>query len=137
VTERRTSQDFAQCMRELSDVHYPHAERIRVVLDNLSTHSAGALYESFPLQEARRVLRRLEFHYVPKHASWLNMVEIEIGVLRTQCLDRRIEDPEELAAEMPPGNNSATPRGHAFVGCSARNALGRRWSGSNPRRRSR
>lgn len=100
VTERRTSQDFAQCMRELSDVHYPHAERIRVVLDNLSTHSAGALYESFSPQEARRVLRRLEFHYVPKHASWLNMVEIEIGVLRAQCLDRRIDDPDELAAEI-------------------------------------
>jgi transposase len=100
VTERRTSQDFAQCMRELTDVHYPHAERIRVVLDNLSTHTAGALYESFAPQEARRVLRRLEFHYVPKHASWLNMVEIEIGVLRAQCLDRRIDDPEELAAEI-------------------------------------
>jgi transposase len=100
VTERRTSRDFAQCMRELSDVHYPHAERIRVVLDNLSTHSAGALYESFAPQEARRVLRRLEFHYVPKHASWLNMVEIEIGVLRTQCLDRRIAEPDELVAEI-------------------------------------
>jgi transposase len=100
VTQRRTSQDFAQCMRELSDVHYPHAERIRVVLDNLSTHTAAALYESFTAQEARRVLRRLEFHYVPKHASWLNMVEIEIGVLRTQCLDRRIDDAGELAAEI-------------------------------------
>lgn len=100
VTERHTSQDFAQCMRELSDLHYPHAERIRVVLDNFSSHSAGALYKSFPPQEARRILRRLEFHYVPKHASWLNMVEIEIGVLRAQCLDRRIEDAEELAAEI-------------------------------------
>jgi hypothetical protein len=75
-------------MRELTDVHYPKAERIRVVLDNLLTQSAGALYQSFPAAEARRVLRRLEFHYVPKHASWLNMVEIEIGVL---ALDRRIE----------------------------------------------
>jgi transposase len=100
VTEQRTRHDFAHCMRELSDVHYPHAERIRVVLDNLNTHSAGALYESFAPQEARRVLRRLEFHYVPKHASWLNMVEIEIGVLRAQCLDRRIGDPDELAAEI-------------------------------------
>ena len=69
-------------MRELSDVHFPEADRIRVVLDNLSTHSSGALYQAFPPCEARRVLRRLEFHYVPKHASWLNMVEIEIGVLR-------------------------------------------------------
>jgi len=100
VTERRTSQDFAHCMRELSDVHYPHAERIRVVLDNLSTHSAAALYETFSPAEARRVLRRLEFHYTPRHASWLNMVEIEIGVLRGQCLDRRIPDPQTLASEI-------------------------------------
>jgi transposase len=100
VTQRRTSQDFAHCMRELSDVHYPHAERIRVVLDNLSTHSAAALYETFAPAEARRVLRRLEFHYTPKHASWLNMVEIEIGVLRGQCLDRRIPDPQTLASEI-------------------------------------
>jgi hypothetical protein len=81
VSERRAAKDFAACMRELTDLHYPKAERIRVVLDNLSTHSAGALYQSLPACEARRVLRRLEFHYVPKHASWLNMVEIEIGVL--------------------------------------------------------
>jgi transposase len=100
VTERRTAQDFAACMRELTDVHYPEAERIRVVLDNLSTHSVGALYQTFPACEARRVLRRLEFHYVPKHASWLNMVEIEIGVLRGQCLDRRIPDKAMLEREV-------------------------------------
>jgi transposase len=100
LTERRTAQDFAVCMRELIDVHYPEAERIRVVLDNLSTHSAGALYQTFPADEARRVLRRLEFHYVPKHASWLNMVEIEIGVLASQCLDRRIESYSRLLAEV-------------------------------------
>jgi transposase len=99
VTERRAAVDFAACMRELADVHYPGAERIRVVLDNLSTHSAGALYQTFPAEEARRVLRRLEFHYVPKHASWLNMVEIEIGVLASQCLDRRIESYTRLVAE--------------------------------------
>ena len=96
VTERRAAEDYAQCMRELVDVHYPDAEYIRVVQDNLSTHSAGALYEAFPPAEARRILRRLEFHYTPKHASWLNMVEIEIGVLRGQCLDRRIDDPKRL-----------------------------------------
>ena len=79
VTARRTAADFALCMRELSDVHFPEAERIRIVLDNLSTHSPGALYAAFPASEARRVLQRLEFHYTPKHASWLNMVEIEIG----------------------------------------------------------
>jgi transposase len=99
VTERRTAQDFAVCMRELTDVYYPAAERIRVVLDNLSTHSAGALYQTFPADEARRVLRRVEFHYVPKHASWLNMVEIEIGVLASQCLDRRIDSYAHLLAE--------------------------------------
>jgi transposase len=100
VTERRAAEDFAACMRELTDVHYPGAERIRVVLDNLSTHSAGALYQAFPADEARRVLRRLEFHYVPKHASWLNMVEIEISVLASQCLDRRIDSYTRLVAEI-------------------------------------
>jgi transposase len=99
VTERRAAEDFAACMRDLVDVHYPRAERIRLVLDNLSTHSAGALYQAFPADEARRVLRRLEFHYVPKHASWLNMVEIEIGVLARQCLDRRIDSFARLVAE--------------------------------------
>ena len=74
VTDHRANSDFAQFMRELVDVHYPHAEQIRVVLDNLSTHTQGALYDTFPPEEARRILRRLEFHYTPKHASWLNMV---------------------------------------------------------------
>jgi transposase len=100
VTDNRAAVDFASCMRELADVHFPKAERIRVVLDNLSTHSAGALYQAFPACEARRVLRRLEFHYVPKHASWLNMVEIEIGVLRSQCLDRRIATQRQLKSEI-------------------------------------
>lgn len=100
VTEHRTNRDFAECMRELVDVHYPQCARIKVVLDNLSTHSASALYESFPPEEARRILRRLEFHYTPKHASWLNMVEIEIGVLVAQCLDRRIPDMATLIAEV-------------------------------------
>src|SRR5467141_147628 len=82
------------------DVHHPDAACIRVVQDNLSTHSAGSLYEAFAPAEARRILRRLEFHYTPKHASWLNMVEIEIGVLRGQCLDRRIDDPNWLRREI-------------------------------------
>jgi hypothetical protein len=100
VTDQRTARDFAQCMRELVDVDYPKANLIRVVLDNLSTHSAGALYEAFPAPEAHRILERIEFHYTPKHASWLNMVEIEIGVLRCQCLNRRIEQRAELVAEI-------------------------------------
>src|SRR5471032_1584049 len=100
VTKRRAAEDYAQCMRELVDVHYPHAQCIRVVQDNLSTHSPGSLYEAFAPAEARRILRRLEFHYTPKHASWLNMVEIEIGVLRGQCLDRRIDDQKWLRHEI-------------------------------------
>jgi len=100
VTDQRTAKDFAFCMRDLVDTHYPKAELIRVVLDNLSTHTAGALYETFPAAEAHRILRRLEFHYTPKHASWLNMVEIEIGVLRGQCLDRRIGERDRLIGEI-------------------------------------
>jgi transposase len=100
VTDRRASADFAECMRELVDVHYPRAERIRVVMDNLSTHSAAALYETFDAVEARRILRRLEIHYTPKHARWLNMVEIEIGVMVSQCLDRRIPSKDMLVKEV-------------------------------------
>ena len=100
VTNRRTCRDFADCMKDLVDMHYPDAQRIRVVLDNLSTHSVGALYERFPPAEARRILDRIEFHYTPKHASWLNMVEIEIGVMVSQCLDRRIPDKETLVSEV-------------------------------------
>lgn len=100
VTDRRACTDFAECMRDLVDVHYPTAERIRVVLDNLSTHTPSALYETFEPEEARRILRRLEFHFTPKHASWLNMVEIEIGVMAAQCLDRRIPTKAILTKEI-------------------------------------
>ena len=100
VTDHRTASDFAHCMRDLADLHYAEADVIRVVLDNLSTHTAGALYETFTAEEAHRLLKRLEFHYTPKHASWLNMVEIEIGVLRGQCLDRRIAERHRLEAEI-------------------------------------
>ncbi len=100
VTQRRTARDYAHCMRDLVDVHYPEATCIRLVQDNLSTHTAGALYQAFPPAEARRILRRLEFHHTPKHASWLNMVEIEIGILNGQCLDRRIDDARRLISEI-------------------------------------
>ena len=100
VTERRTAQDFAARMRDLTNLHYPDADLIRVVQDNLSTHTAGALYEAFPAPEAHRILQRLEFHHTPKHASWLNMAEIEISVLRRQCLDRRIGERDALNAEI-------------------------------------
>jgi transposase len=100
VTAHRACADFAECMRDLVDHHYPEASRIRVVLDNLSAHSPAALYKRFSAEEARRILRRLEFHFVPKHASWLNMVEIEIGVLKSQCLARRLGDRETLEREI-------------------------------------
>ena len=100
VTDQRTAQDFAECMRDLVDLHYPQADLVRVVLDNLSTHTAGALYEAVPAPEAHRILRRLEFHYTPRHASWLNMVEIEIGVLRGQCLNRRIGERKQLVSQI-------------------------------------
>jgi len=100
VTEQRTAVDFAHCMKDLVDIHYPEADKIRVVLDNLSTHTPGALYQAFPPEQARRILRRLELHFIPKHASGLNMVEIEIGVLAGQCLDRRIPDMETLKREV-------------------------------------
>jgi uncharacterized protein (DUF2342 family) len=100
VTDHRTGVDFAACMRDLVDEHYPEADRIRVVLDNLSTHAAAALYQAFEPAEARRILSRLEFHFTPKHASWLNMVEIEIGVSVQQCLDRRIPEKATLVAEI-------------------------------------
>lgn len=129
VTDHRTSLDFAQCMRELADMHYPHAERIRVVLDNLSTHAPGALYTAFPPQEARRILQRLEFHFTPKHASWLNMVEIEIGVLRCQCLDRRIGDRARLVSEVAAWERERNESGARirwmFTAAKAREKMGR------------
>ena len=99
VTARRTQTDFAECMRELVDVHFPHAEVIRVVLDNLNTHTPGALYEAFAPEEARRILRKLEFHHTPKHGSWLNMAEIEISIVSRQCLKQRIGDQAQLRQE--------------------------------------
>jgi hypothetical protein len=100
VTARRTKHDLADAMRDLVDTHFPDADVIRVVLDNLNTHTPAALYERFEPAEARRILRKLEFHYTPKHASWLNMVEIEIGVLLGQCLDRRLADIETVKREV-------------------------------------
>ncbi len=101
VTERRRKQEFASAMRRLAEEHYPQAEKIRVVLDNLSTHTAAAFYESFPAEEvARKLARRIEFVYTPVHGSWLNMVEIEISVLVRQCLKRRLPDMKTLEREV-------------------------------------
>ena len=134
LTERRTAVDYAHCMRELVDVHYPGATCIRVVQDNLSTHKPGALYEAFAPAEARRILRRLEFHYTPKHASWLNMVEIEIGVLQGQCLGRRIDDPKwlrnEIAAWEHQRNKARSRINWMFTTDKARAKLGRAYPGA-------
>lgn len=99
ITDRRTKADWAECMRELADVHFPTAERITVVQDQLNTHDPACLYESFSPAEAKRILDRLEFHFTPKHGSWLNMAEIELSVLNRQCLNRRIPDKATLAQE--------------------------------------
>ena len=100
VTDRRTKADYAHCMRDLVDDLLPDAPHIRVVQDNLNTHTPAALYEVFPPTEAKRILDRLEFHYTPKHGSWLNMAEIELSVLNSQGLDRRIPDQGTLTAEV-------------------------------------
>lgn len=98
VTDRHTKVDFAHCMKMLVD-RYPNAHQIKVVMDNLNTHKPSSLYEAFSPEEARRLLDHLSFHYTPKHGSWLNMAEIELGVLSRQCLDRRIPDKETLINE--------------------------------------
>jgi len=100
VTDRRTKHDFALQMKALVDVFFPQALQIRLVLDNLNTHVASALYETFAPAEARRILRRLEFHYTPVHASWLNMVELELAVLSSQCLKRRMDSLHTLRHEI-------------------------------------
>jgi DDE superfamily endonuclease len=100
VTEQRTMHDFAAQMKWLVDEGYPDADRIRLVLDNLNTHKIASLYETFAPEEARRIAKKLEFHYTPKHGSWLNMAEIELSVLQRQCLDRRLADEETLKREV-------------------------------------
>lgn len=99
VTDRHTKQDWAQLIKELVDEHFPD-KKIILVMDNLNTHKLGSLYATFEAKEARRIAERLEIHYTPKHGSWLNMAEIEIGVLSRQCLNRRIPDQETLRAEI-------------------------------------
>ena len=96
VTDRRTMIDFAHCMRDLVDIHFPEAEKIVLVMDNLNTHKFASLYEAFPPTEARRIIEKLEIHYTPKHGSWLNMAEIELSVLHRQCLKARIPDQATL-----------------------------------------
>ena len=100
VTDRHAAVDYAQALKDLSDTHFPGAEKIVLVQDNLSTHTTASLYAAFPAPEARRLAGRFEWHYTPKHGSWLDMAESELGVLSTQCLDRRIPDKTKLIAEV-------------------------------------
>ena len=100
VTDRRTKKDYAQCLRKVADQMYPQAERIVLVQDNLNTHAPASLYEAFPPAEAQRLMNRFEVHYTPKHGSWLDMAEIELGILGRQCLARRIENVEDLRPQV-------------------------------------
>jgi hypothetical protein len=99
VTPSRTSIDFAQFIRELLDRHYPQAEKVGLISDNLNTHTMAAFYEAFEPSEARRLLQRIEWHYTPEHGSWLNAAEIELAAFASQCLNRRIESQTLLATE--------------------------------------
>ena len=112
VTERRTAVDFAEVIRDLVDIHYPHAEKIVLVMDTLNTHKLASLYQAFPPDEARRLIERLEIHHTPKHGSWLNMAEIELSALATQCLDRRIADSETLSREIAAWQSSRNTADH-------------------------
>jgi hypothetical protein len=129
VTDRRTKRDFAHEMRRLVDEDYPDAEVIRLVTDNLNTHTTAALYETFPPAEARRIARKLEFHYTPKHGSWLNMAEIELSVVSGQCLDRRLGDratlEREVAAWQAERNATRATVDWRFTNAAARTKLHR------------
>ena len=127
VTTQRTAVDWALAMRELVDVHFPTAERLIVVLDNLNTHRLSSLYTTFPAAEAHRIARRLELRFTPRHGSWLNMAELELAVLARQCLDRRIPDRAtlvtEVAAWVAARNATPTPAHWSFTVADARTCL--------------
>jgi hypothetical protein len=129
VTDRHAAVDYARVLRELSDTHFPKAEKIVLVQDNLSTHKPASLYEAFPAPEARRLVERFEWHYTPKHGSWLNMAESELGTLASQCLDRRIPDKETLIGEVAAWenrrNNNHTKADWQFTTADARVKLKR------------
>ena len=129
VTERHTAVDYAQVLRELSDTHFPEATKIVLVQDNLNTHKPASLYEAFPAAEARRLVERFEWHYTPKHGSWLDMAEPELSVLSSQCLDRRIPDKrtlvEEVAAWEASRNKNHTKANWQFTTADARVRLKR------------
>jgi DDE superfamily endonuclease len=129
VTERKTRVDYARMLKELSDVHFPQADMIVLVQDNLNTHDPASLYEAYPPAEARRLRERFEFHYTPKHGSWLNMAECELSVLQRQCLERRIPDraslTQQITAWNTPRNEAAAPYDWRFTTADARIKLKR------------
>jgi hypothetical protein len=114
VTDTRTSIDFAHCLEDLVDIHYPNADKIVLVMDNLNTHAEASLYKAFPPEKAFRIAQKLEIHYTPKHGSWLNMAEIEFSALSRQCLNRRIPDQETLIREIKLWEDT---RNGSFVKC--------------------
>jgi len=127
VSERRTRLDYAHCMRELLEVHYPRASKIRLVQDNLNTHDGTSIYEAFRPEKARQLLNRIEWHYTPKHGSWLNMAETEIRIMNGQCLNRRLDSQTRVATEVATWENkrnSAQARIHwTFTLAAARRKL--------------
>lgn len=129
VTDQRTRVDWAHCMRDLVDIHFPAAETIVVVMDNLNTHQLASLYAAFPPAEARRIAEKLEIHYTPKHGSWLNMAEIELSVLSRQCLKQRIPDQamlqQEVTAWQTQRNTAASTVDWRFTTADARIKLKR------------
>jgi uncharacterized small protein (DUF1192 family) len=129
VTDRHTAVDYAHLLKEVSDTWFPNVPKIALVQDNLNTHKPASLYEAFPAEEARRLVERFEWHYTPKHGSWLNMAEIELSVLSTQCLDRRIPDKamltEEVAAWEVERNNKHAKADWQFTTADARVKLKR------------
>ena len=118
VTDHRKAVDYAKILKDLSDVLFPHARKIALVQDNLNTHVKASLYEAFPPAEARRLVERFEWNYTPKHGSWLNMAESELGILSSQCLNRRIPDKETLSQEVPPGRPAAMKTKPKRIGAS-------------------
>ena len=131
VGEQRTAIDFAGWVKELVDVHYPTAQTIRLVVDNLNTHSPAAFYAAFSPDEAHRLANKVEFHDTPKHGSWLNMVEIELSVLVSQCLDRRLPSIEAVRTEVEAWKQERNARAATinwrFTTADARQKLGRRY----------
>lgn len=129
VTDRRTAVDFGQILKQLSDRYFPDARKIVLVQDNLNTHRPASLYEAFPAEEARRLVERFEWHYTPKHGSWLNMAESELSVVSSQCLDRRIPDKQmlidEVAAWETNRNKKHTKADWQFTNADARVKLKR------------